>query len=176
MAAGERAIIACSKPTVAAVEGFAIGGGTQVAVACDLRICGTRSRFAVTPAKLGIVYALPSTERLVETVGAAWARWFLLTALPVDAGTALRIGLVQEVVPDDEVVERATDIARTIAQRARVSVVGGKQMVARVTQGLLDEDDDVRAVYEASLTSAEYAEGVSAFVSKREPDFRAARS
>jgi enoyl-CoA hydratase/carnithine racemase len=64
--AGERAIIDCSKPTVAA-----IGGGTQVAVACDLRICGTSSRFAVTPARLGIVYALPSTERLVETVGPA---------------------------------------------------------------------------------------------------------
>ncbi len=100
---GEQAIIAFPKPTIALIEGFAIGGGTQLAVACDLRVCGEGSRFGVTPAKLGIVYALPSTERLVETVGAAWARWILLTGDLLDAATALRIGLVHEVVPDDQV-------------------------------------------------------------------------
>ena len=96
--AGERAIIDFPKPTIALIEGFAIGGGTQLAVACDLRVCGEGSRFGVTPAKLGIVYALASTERLVETVGAAWARWILLTGELLDASTALRIGLVHEVV------------------------------------------------------------------------------
>jgi enoyl-CoA hydratase/carnithine racemase len=71
--AGEQALIAFPKPTVALVEGFAIGGGTQLAAACDLRVCETGSRFGVTPAKLGIVYALGSTARLVEVGGSAWS-------------------------------------------------------------------------------------------------------
>ncbi|MCU0284481.1 MAG: enoyl-CoA hydratase-related protein [Candidatus Nanopelagicales bacterium] len=174
--AGEQAIIAFPKPTVALIEGFAIGGGTQLAVACDLRVCGEGSRFGVTPARLGIVYALPSTERLVETVGAAWARWILLTGELLDAPTALRIGLVHEVVPDDQVVVRALEVARIVASRAQVSLRGGKAMVQRVVTGRLEEDDEVHAIYEASWASAEYAEGVAAFLGKRAPDFPAARA
>jgi enoyl-CoA hydratase/carnithine racemase len=173
---GERAIIDFPKPTVALIEGFAIGGGTQLAVACDLRICGEGSRFGVTPAKLGIVYALPSTERLVETVGAAWARWILLTAELLDAATALRIGLVHEVVPDDRVAGRALEVARTVASRAQVSLRGGKAMVHRVVTAQLDEDAEVRAIHEASWASAEYAEGVAAFLAKRAADFPGARA
>jgi enoyl-CoA hydratase/carnithine racemase len=172
---GERAIIDFPKPTIALIEGFAIGGGTQLAVACDLRICGAGSRFGVTPARLGIVYALPSTERLVETVGAAWARWILLTGELLDSATALRIGLVHEVVADDQVEQRALSVAATVASRAQVSLRGGKAMVHRVVTGQLDEDDEVRAIYEESWTSAEYAEGVAAFLAKRAPDFPAAR-
>ena len=173
--AGEQAIIGFPKPTIAAVEGFAIGGGTQLAVACDLRVCGASSRFGVTPAKLGIVYALPSTERLVETVGAAWARWILLTGELVDSATALRIGLVHEVVADDEVADRAQALARTVASRAQVSLRGGKAMIHRVVTGQLEEDAGVVAIYEQSWASAEYAEGVAAFLAKRAPDFPAAR-
>jgi enoyl-CoA hydratase/carnithine racemase len=173
--AGERAIIAFPKPTLALVEGFAIGGGTQLAVACDLRVCGESSRFGVTPAKLGIVYALPSTARLVETVGAAWARWILLTGDLVPSRTALRIGLVHEVVPDEEVADRAYAVARSVASRAQVSLRGGKAMVDRAVAGLTEEDDEVIATYHASWTSAEYAEGVAAFLEKRPPDFHGAR-
>jgi enoyl-CoA hydratase/carnithine racemase len=157
------------------VEGFAIGGGTQLAVACDLRVCERGSRFGVTPAKLGIVYALGSTARLVEVVGPAWARFILLTGELVDADTALRIGLVHEVVEPDEVEQRAYALADTMSSRARVSLLGGKQMVARAVAGQLEEDDEVLAAYERSWTSAEYAEGVAAFLAKRAPDFAAAR-
>jgi len=174
VAAGEQAILSFPKPTIALVEGFAIGGGTQLAVACDLRVCEPRSRFGVTPAKLGIVYALGSTARLVETVGPAWARWILLTGELLDAEQALRIGLVHEVV--DDVADRAYALARTLTQRAQVSLVGGKQLIERAARGELDEDADVHALYEQSWTSAEYAEGVSAFLAKRAPEFRAARS
>jgi enoyl-CoA hydratase/carnithine racemase len=175
VAAGEGALIAFPKPTIALVQGFAIGGGTQVAVACDLRVCDSTSRFGVTPAKLGIVYALGSTARLVETVGAAWARWILLTGDLLDAETALRIGLVHEVLSPDEVEDRAYALARTLSGRARVSLVGGKALVDRAYAGRLDEDDDVQALYARSWTSAEYAEGVAAFLAKRTPDFATAR-
>jgi enoyl-CoA hydratase/carnithine racemase len=173
--AGEQAIIGFPKPTVALVEGFAIGGGSQVALACDLRVCDSGSRFGITPAKLGIVYALGSTARLVEVVGAAWARWILLTGDLLDAPTALRIGLVHEVVEPGAVEQRAYALARTMASRARVSLVGGKQMVTRAAAGQLEEDDEVQAAYARSWTSAEYAEGVAAFLAKRAPDFRGVR-
>jgi enoyl-CoA hydratase/carnithine racemase len=173
--AGEQALIRFPKPTVALIEGFAIGGGTQLAVACDLRVCETGSRFGVTPAKLGIIYALGSTARLVEVVGPAWARWILLTGDLLDAGTALRIGLVHELVAPGEVEGRAHALARTMASRARISQVGGKEMVARAVAGRLEEDDEVQALYARSWESGEYAEGVAAFLGKRAPDFAAAR-
>jgi enoyl-CoA hydratase/carnithine racemase len=174
--AGEQALIRFPKPTIAMIEGFAIGGGTQLAVACDLRVCETGSRFGVTPAKLGIVYALGSTARLVETVGPAWARWILLTGELVDAATALRIGLVHEVLAPSAVEDRAQALAATLTSRARVSLVGGKRLVARAAAGDIDEDDDVHALYERSWRSAEYAEGVQAFLAKRAPDFAGARA
>lgn len=172
---GESALIGFPKPTIAMVEGFAIGGGTQLALACDLRVCERGSRFGVTPAKLGIVYALGSTARLVEVVGPAWARWILLTGELLDAEAALRIGLVHEVVEPGEVEPRALALAATIASRARISLVGGKAMVARVAGGQREEDDEVRALYRASWDSAEYAEGVAAFLAKRPPEFATAR-
>lgn len=172
---GEAAIIAFPKPTVALVQGWALGGGTQLAAACDLRLCDDSARFAVTPAKLGIVYALPSTARLVDVVGQAWASWFLLTGEQVDAATALRIGLVHEVLPGRDVEQRAYALARTLAARARISLTGGKALLARVAAGRREVDAEVRALYRQSWGSAEYAEGVAAFLGKRPPDFRAVR-
>lgn len=174
--AGEQALRTFPKPTVALVEGFAIGGGTQLALACDLRVCGQGSRFGVTPARLGIVYPLASTARLVQEVGAAWARMILLTGELVDAATALRIGLVHEVVPDAGVAERAHGLAATLASRAQVSLVGGKALVARAAAGQLAVDDAVQEIYRASWSGAEYAEGIAAFLGKRTPDFAAARA
>ncbi len=115
----------------------------------------------------------------MEVVGAAWARWILLTGDLVDAATALRIGLVHEVVEpgagQGTVEDRAYALAATVAARARVSLVGGKQLVARAARGALDEDAEVLALYAASWTSGEYAEGVAAFLGKRPPDFPGAR-
>ena len=170
---GEAAILAFPKPTVALVQGWALGGGTQVAAACDLRVCDAGARFAVTPAKLGIVYALPSTARLVDVVGQAWATFFLLSGEQVDAGTALRIGLVHEVA--DDVEARAYELASVLRSRARISLTGGKQLLGRVAAGRREVDDDVRALYREAWASAEYAEGVDAFLGKRAPAFRLVR-
>ena len=173
---GERALLEFSRPTLALVQGWAVGGGTQVAAACDLRLCDTTSRFGVTPARLGIVYALPSTARLVDVVGQSWAAWFLLTGELVDAPTALRAGLVHEVHQPEAVEERAYALARVLASRARVSQVGAKQLLTALGRGERDEGPAVQEAYRRSLTGPEYAEGVAAFLGKREPDFRAARA
>jgi len=171
--AGERAIIECPLPTVAMVEGFAIGGGAQVALACDLRIATPGSRFGITPSKLGIVYALQSTARLVDVVGPAWASWVLMTGDLVDAQTALRIGLVHELTEDVEA--RVGELTATLRSRARVSLRGAKALIARAAAGDRVEDEEVLRHYHDSLHSPEYAEGVAAFLAKRTPDFRAAR-
>ena len=174
--AGEGAIRDLRKPTIAMVEGFAIGGGSQVALACDLRVCEPASRFGITPAKLGIVYGLASTARLVDVVGSAWARWILLTGELLDAETALRIGLVHQVVPREHLESRTTQLAALLSSRARVSLLGGKALIDRVVAGRREEDDEVRGHYARSLRSPEYAEGVAAFLAKRAPDFRGART
>ncbi|MCU1594638.1 MAG: Enoyl-CoA hydratase/isomerase [Frankiales bacterium] len=170
---GERAIMAFSKPTVAMIEGFAIGGGSQVALACDLRLCEPRSRFGITPAKLGIVYALQSTARLTDVVGPAWASYILMTGDLVDASTALRIGLVHEVTSDLE--SRTQSLVATLSQRARVSLVGAKALIAKASAGERADDEESRQHYHDSLHSPEYREGVDAFLAKRSPDFKAVR-
>jgi enoyl-CoA hydratase/carnithine racemase len=172
--AGERAILQCPKPTVAMVEGFAIGGGSQVALACDLRLCSPEARFGITPAKLGIVYALQSTARLVDVVGPAWASWVLMTGDLVDAATALRIGLVHEVTAELET--RTAAVAATLAGRAQVSLLGSKALIGKVVRGEREDDEESQRHYHDSLHSPEYAEGVAAFLAKRAPDFRAARA
>ena len=175
MLAGEGAIAAFPKPTVALIEGFAIGGGSQLALACDLRLCEPAARFGITPAKLGIVYGLASTARLVDQIGRAWASFLLFTGDLVDADTALRIGLVHEVVAREQLPARVDALTATLSSRARVSLLGAKRLLDKISAGELAEDDEVRAIYASSLHSPEYAEGVAAFLAKRPPDFPAAR-
>lgn len=167
--AGERAIASLPKPTIAAVRGVCVGGGCEIALACDIRIAGEDARFGITPAKLGIVYNATSTKQLVDAVGPAWARQILFTADIIDAPTALRIGLVNELSPDP--VARATELARTMATRSQVSIRGARTIVSRITDGSFEEDEAVDALYEASVKSDDYAEGVRAFLEKRPPRF-----
>jgi enoyl-CoA hydratase/carnithine racemase len=166
--AGERAIVGLPKPTIAAITGVCVGGGCEIALACDMRVAAPDARFGITPAKLGIVYNFTSTKQLVDVVGPAWARQILFTAEIIDADTALRIGLVNELTADP--VARAMALATTMASRARVSVLGAKTIIGKITEGE-HEDDEVRALYAESVHSAEYAEGVAAFLDKRPPRF-----
>lgn len=167
--AGERAIANLPMPTIAAITGFCIGGGCEIALACDMRLAASNARFGITPAKLGIVYNFTSTAQLVAAVGPAWAKQILFSGDLLDAATALRVGLVNEV--HDDVFGRVRELADTIATRARVSVHGAKQIVNRIAAGQDDEDDAVRSLYEAAVLSDEYAEGVAAFLAKRDPKF-----
>lgn len=166
---GERAIASLGKPTIAAVNGFCVGGGCEIALACDLRIASSGARFGITPAKLGIVYNFTSTKQLVDVVGPAWAKQILFGGELIDAATALRIGLVNEVHEDLDA--RVKQLSEVIASRAQVSVRGAKQIVNRVTEGQVAEDEAVRALYDEAVHSPEYAEGVAAFLEKRPPRF-----
>ncbi|HWO63652.1 MAG TPA: enoyl-CoA hydratase-related protein [Umezawaea sp.] len=168
---GELALAGLGKPTIAAISGFCIGGGCQIALACDIRIAESGARFGITPAKLGIVYTLTSSKRLTDAVGPAWAKQILFGAEIVDASTALRIGLVNEVHEPEALQVRVKDLAETIASRAQVSVRAAKTIITRVTDGDNQEDDSLLALYDEAVHSTEYAEGITAFREKRSPRF-----
>ena len=167
----ERALATMSKPTVALVQGWCVGGGCELALACDIRIADEKARFGITPSKLGVVYHQMSTARLVETVGPAWARYILFTGDLLDAEVALRIGLVHEVHPVDQAAAKAYALAATLAKRAPITLAGAKRLIARAAAGEAADDEWSRRWYRASYASREYAEGVAAFVGKRQPDF-----
>jgi enoyl-CoA hydratase/carnithine racemase len=169
--AGERAIATLGKPTIAAINGFCVGGGCELALACDIRVAESGARFGITPAKLGIVYGFTSTKRLVDAVGPAWAKQILFGGEIIDADTALRIGLVNEVHEPEAVHARVKELAETIASRAQVSLRGAKTIVDLITDGQHEEDSAVHALYDEAVRSAEYAEGVAAFLEKRSPNF-----
>jgi enoyl-CoA hydratase/carnithine racemase len=168
--AAERALAGLEIPTIAAVTGVCVGGGCELALACDIRIASDGSRFGITPASLGIVYHFSSTGRLVEAVGPAWAKQILCSAEIFDAATALRIGLVNEVHPAQRVRERAVALAERIATRAPVSVLGAKRIVDRIMEGG-GEDPEIDALYDVAHESADYVEGVAAFMAGRPPRF-----
>ncbi|MEV0271283.1 enoyl-CoA hydratase/isomerase family protein [Hamadaea sp. NPDC050747] len=167
----EAAVSGLSKPVVALIEGWCVGGGCQLALACDLRIAADGASFGITPAKLGIVYPLTSTARLVHTVGHAAARFLLMTGEVVDAQRALRMGLADEVCAPHAVERRAYALARMLAGRAPISVAGAKALIDRVLAGQETDDSWTRDLYTASYHSPEYAEGVTAFGERRVPDF-----
>lgn len=171
VAAAERAIAGLSKPTVAVVHGYCIGGGVGLALACDLRFGDENTRMAVTPANLGLVYSLESTKRIAELVGPSRTKWILMSGRHMDAETCLRLGLIDELVPADQLDAHAAEFAEHVATRAQYSVRGGKAMVNRISAGQLTEDDESTRLRDASFDTADYAEGVRAFLERRKPVF-----
>lgn len=169
--AAAHALTELRKPTLALVRGYCIGGGCELALACDLRLAETGAQFAITPAKLGIVYGFTSTRQLVATVGPSFAKYLLLSANRVDADEALRVGLIDQLVEPEALDKAGAELAETICTRSQVSVRGGKRMIAKVLEGLDRADDEALALPLDAVSDPDYREGVAAFVAKRPPQF-----
>jgi enoyl-CoA hydratase/carnithine racemase len=168
--AAEEALAGFPRPTVAVIRGAAVGGGCQLAVACDLRLAESSARLGITPAKLGVVYPAVPTTRLVRLVGPARAKYLLYSADLVTAERAAALGLVDEVVPDDGLADRALALARTIASRSPQTLGAVKAVVDAVTGG----GQPQRAIEpweRASRHAPEAREGLAAFVERRTPRF-----
>lgn len=167
--ATQLALAHAPKPTLAVVDGDAIGGGCGLAMACDLRIVSSRARFGITPAKLGLVYPLHDTRLLVELVGPAHARRLLYSGMIIDAAEALRIDLVQQVAIDldAEVAAFASQVVRASPASQR----GSKAIIQRIIEGAHDDDSASQAGFDAAFTGADFVEGVAAFLAKRTPEF-----
>ena len=160
-----------SKPTVAMIDGDAVGGGCGIALACDVRIASPRARLGITPAKLGLVYPLHDTRLLVDLVGPAQAKRLLFSAMLIDADEALRIGLVQEIADDlDAAVDR---FAASIIALSPASQIASKALIQRIVEGAHDDDAASSAGFDAAFTGPDFREGVSAFLAKRKPVFGA---
>ncbi|MER5946653.1 enoyl-CoA hydratase/isomerase family protein [Streptomyces sp. NPDC001904] len=162
--AAEEALAAFPKPTVAAVRGFCVGGGCQLAAACDLRFAARGARFGVTPAKLGIVYPASSTRRLASLVGPATAKYLLFSGELIGTERALRTGLVDEVLPEDGLDQRVAEFTRVLVDRSQLTQAAAKEFTA----GRGDRD----AYWaEQARDSGDTAEGVAAFLERRAPRF-----
>lgn len=169
ISAADTAITKLHKPTIAAIQGYCVGGGCQLAVACDIRIASPDSHFAITPAKVGLIYTYEGVKGLTQLVGPAWAKQILLTGNILNSDEALRIGLVNEVTTDWE--NRALELAQTIAERAPISVRASKSMVELALDGVTETPPEIFDVYGKGFASADFAEGVDAFLSRRAPNF-----
>lgn len=169
-----RALHTMAKPSVAMIHGYCIGGGCELALACDLRFADTTARFAITPAKLGIVYDFVSTRRLALTTSPSFAKRMLFSAEQFSAQDALRAGLIDELLAPDELEKATYAFAETVAGRSQVSVRGAKRLTEKAMAGLAEPDDEVAALFLESVSSDDYREGVEAFLAKRPPNFRGA--
>jgi len=162
--AAEEALAAFPKPTLAAVRGYCVGGGSQLAAACDLRFAEEGSLFGVTPAKLGIVYAASSTRRWVSLVGPATTKYLLFSGELIETERALRTGLVDEVLPAGELDKRVAEFTRVLVSRSQLTQAAAKEFA----DGRTDRDahwaDQARG-------SGDTQEGVTAFLERRQPRF-----
>jgi enoyl-CoA hydratase/carnithine racemase len=164
-------------PSVAALNGHAIGGGLELALSCDLRIAAEDAKLGMPPAKLGLVYSHTGLRKFIDAIGAARTRQLFFTASNVAAPQAERWGLVNEVVPADAVQARGVELAGEIGSRAPLSLRGNKRVIAELlaAEGALDPEVERELVElrEACFRSEDFYEGVRAFAEKREPRWRA---
>jgi len=172
VAAAEEALASFPVPTIAAVHGDCYGGGCALAVACDVRFAAAGARFAITPAKLGIVYPLRGTKRLVDLVGPSRAKIILMSGADYTAAQAQAFGLADEVFGDPAALEAGVrEFTALLAARSGVTQRAVKQTVARILDGADRDDAAHAALRAAALDSPDYAEGVRAFLERRPPVF-----
>jgi enoyl-CoA hydratase/carnithine racemase len=164
---------AFSKPVIAALNGVAVGGGLELALACDIRIAATGARFGLPEVKIGSVPGSGGTQRLAGAVGSSFAAQMLLTGELITAEQALAAGLVSEVHAPEALMERAWTLARTIAGNAPLSLVAIKKAFRAATDLPLAAGFELeRALYGALAASEDRQEGRAAFREKRKPEFR----
>jgi len=166
------ALEALPVPTLAAVNGYALGGGCELACACDWIYASERARFGQPEVNLGILPGFGGTARLNRRVGPGWARELVLTGVPIDADEALRIGLANRVFPPDELLPMALATGETIAAKGPLAVAQAKRVLiegqdaeARVA-GALE-----RTAFGLVFSTRDRAEGMAAFLEKRDPEF-----
>lgn len=161
------------KPVIAAINGFALGGGCELAMACDIRIASDKAKFGQPEVNLGIIPGYGGTQRLPRLVGKAMAKYLIMSAEMIDANEAYRIGLVQKVVPAEELIQEAVKLANTIISKAPIAI---KMAKTAINNGLnVDLKTGVAfeaEAYVSTFCSEDRVEGMKAFVEKREANFK----
>ena len=169
---GLQALVALDRPTIAALRGDAIGGGLALALCCDLRFCADDAFLAITPARLGLLYGFVETRRLVETSARRAPRTCCSAADAIACAEALAIGLIDRLVPAGELEATIGAYAGELARLSQRSIRGAKRAVEAIAGGLGEETPAFRAMVEGAAAGEDFAEGRSAFLDKRAPQFR----
>jgi len=160
------------KPVIAAVNGFALGGGCELAMSCDFRIASTKAKFGQPEVGLGITPGFGGTQRLPRIVGSGMAKQLLYTADVINANEALRIGLVNAVVEPDELLDHVKKIAQRIISKAQLAVRFCKTAANEGIQTDIDRAIEIEAdIFGLCFATADQTEGMTAFVEKRKPEF-----
>jgi enoyl-CoA hydratase len=161
------------KPTIAMIRGYCIGGGLATALSCDIRIAAEGSRFGIPAAKLGLGYAYDGIRKLIDIVGPAYAREIFYTARQFTSDEALAMGLVNRVVPADELEGYVQNYCDTIAANAPLTIRAAKQITREALKDESVRDMDLcRRVVAECFASEDYTEGRTAFMEKRRPVFK----
>lgn len=171
IAAALNAVENCPKPTLAAIEGACVGGGVSLAMACDLRVASARSKFGVTPGKLGLVYPAGDTRRLLEAVGPGATKDILFTGRIFTADEAKEMRLIDRLCGDGAALATAREFAADIAAISQWSVRATKQMIRGLQGGWTDTDSEAVELFLAGFSNEDFQDGYKAFLEKRAPKF-----
>jgi enoyl-CoA hydratase/carnithine racemase len=165
-------LAACSTPLVAAVSGFALGGGCELALHCDMIVASETAEFGQPEILLGIIPGAGGTQRLARTVGKQLAMELVITGRRIDAGEAHRIGIVNQVAGRKEWLDKAIELAEVVARRPPLAVRLAKQAVLAAEETALSAGLDYeRRLYELAMATEDRVEGMTAFIEKRKPEF-----
>jgi enoyl-CoA hydratase len=161
------------KPTISCIRGFCLGGGMQVAMLTDIRIAAEDSQFGIPAAKLGIAYGYDGLRNLVSLVGPSWARLIMYTGMRISSAEALRIGLVDRVIPTEQLWGETMEIATTISANAPLAIKAAKITIAQVLKDPADRDmAAIKQIGIDCMDSEDFREGRRAFMEKRKPQFK----
>ena len=160
-----------AKPVIAKIEGYCIGAGLAIALACDLRIAARDARLGAPPAKLGLIYSLTDTRRLVDAVGASTARSLLFTGALLPADEALRRGLVDGTHDPADLTAAVAAKAGVIAAASGHSIRRAKALISMISRGQRQETEETRDWFAEAATGPDFAEGLAALIARRRPVF-----
>jgi enoyl-CoA hydratase len=169
------AVEATSMPVIAMIRGYALGGGCELSMACDLRVGSENSRIGMPPARLGIVYPPEGLSRFIRNIGLANAKKVFLTARYFPAAEAYEIGLLNFIVPDEELESFTMELAEEVAGRAPLSLAGIKRamnILSKYEPPYQEEENEINELIAKSLASEDTAEAMAAFREKRDPEFK----
>ena len=172
VAAAQLALERLPLPTMAMIDGPCFGGGFGLAAACDFRIGSTRSSFAITPAKLGLLYSIEDSRRLVGLLGAAKTRRMLMRGEQLDAATAASWGVLDELVEPDQLEATANAWLADLLQQSPTSMTGIKATLGLLSGNGAASETQVRAAFEQAFSGADFFEGAEAFLQRRKANFQ----